>query len=327
MRYRLLVLIFAVILASWSALASNNSPQPDLTATPTPSRTHTADEISVTATALHFTLNPPTITPDITATAVREQTAIAETARATESAEATPAPPDVMLPVVLESYPHDSDSFTQGLVFNGETFYESAGLYGESDLREVVIETGEVVRQVEVAPEFFAEGLALVEDKLIQITWQENTAFVYDAETFEQVGTFEYETEGWGLCYDGEVLYMSDGTPTLYTRDPETFELLAEVPLTFQGQLVADLNELECVDGKVWGNIWNTDFIVRIDPATGVIDGVVNAADLLTPEEVAGLANGAVLNGIAYDPEEAVFYITGKKWPRVFKVTFEVLER
>lgn len=285
MRFRLTLLITLFLVASLSSFAARQTPQPDLTATVTPSHTPTP--------------------------------------------EVTPQPTPVMelfLPQVLESYPHDTDSFTQGLVFNGETFYESAGLYGESDLREVDIETGEVLRQVELLPEFFAEGLALVDDRLIQITWQEKVAFVYDAETFEQIDTFEYETEGWGLCYDGEVLYMSDGTPTLYTRDAETFELLADVPVTFQGELVSDLNELECVDGKVWGNIWNTDFIVRIDPATGAIDGIVNAVDLLTSEEIGALASGAVLNGIAYDPEEAVFYITGKKWPRVFKVTFEVFQ-
>jgi glutaminyl-peptide cyclotransferase len=280
MRLRSLLLVILLIVASLSALAAGDRPQPDLTPTLAPTRV-------VTAT--------PTAQPELT----------------------------LFVPNVIESYPHDTDSFTQGLVFNGETFYESAGLYGESDLREVDIETGEVLRQVDVPAEFFAEGLALVNDRLIQITWQENIAFVYNAETFEQVGTFEYETEGWGLCYDGDVLYMSDGTPTLYTRDPETFELLAEVLITFQGETVGNLNELECVDGAVWGNIWQTDFIVRIDPATGVINGIVNAVALLTPEEVLELASGAVLNGIAYDPDEAVFYITGKKWPRIFKVTFE----
>jgi glutaminyl-peptide cyclotransferase len=228
---------------------------------------------------------------------------------------------------VLEAYPHDTDSFTQGLVWNGETFYESAGLYGESDVREVERDSGEVLRQTPLADEFFAEGLAQVEDRLIQITWQENTAFVYDIETFEVVETFSYETEGWGLCYDGEVLYMSDGTPNLYTRDPQTFELLETVPVTFDGEPVGNLNELECVDGKVWGNIWQTDFIVRLDPATGNIDGVVNAADLLTPEQTADLGAGGVLNGIAYDPEDETFYITGKLWPALFKVRFVPVEQ
>ncbi len=305
MRLRLFILGVAMLAASASALAMSDAPSLSLTATPsdTPtaiSVTPSAVEILATATARSLTLKAPSPTPVI---------------------------PILFIPDVIESYPHDADSFTQGLVWNGETFYESAGLYEESDLREVDAVTGELLRQVDVPAEFFAEGLAQVDDKLIQITWQEHIAFVYDAETFEQIGTFEYETEGWGLCYDGEVLYMSDGTPNLYTRDPQTFELLAQVPLTFQGQPVPDLNELECVDGKVWGNIWNTDVIVRIEPSTGEIDALVDARRLLTDEEVAGLANGAVLNGIAYDPVEAVFYITGKKWPRLFKVTFTEIER
>ncbi len=290
MRLRsVIILCMAMLVASATALAMGDSP--DIALTPTLPPTHTATPPAIAVT--------PTPMPD----------------------------PQLFIPEVIESYPHDADSFIQGLVWNGETFYESAGLYGESDLREVDPITGEVLRQVDLAPEFFAEGLTLVDDKLIQITWQEHIAFVYDAETFEQVGTFEYDTDGWGLCYDGEVLYMSDGTPNLYTRDPQTFELLSQVPLTFQGELVPNLNELECVDGKVWGNIWQTDVIVRIEPSTGEIDGLVDARNLLSAEEVAGLAGGAVLNGIAYDPEAEVFYITGKKWPRLFKVTFTEFER
>lgn len=245
---------------------------------------------------------------------------------ATAAPEVTAEPTPVfqlLIPEVIETYPHDADSFTQGLVWNDGTFYESAGLYGQSNLREVDLATGEVLRRVDLAPEFFAEGLAQVGDQLIQITWQEQTAFVYDAETFEQVETFSYDTEGWGLCYDGEVLHMSDGTPTLYTRDPETFELINEVPVTFRGEDILNLNELECVDGYVWGNIWQTDLIVRLDPDTGVIDRIVDAAELLTLNQRAQLGDpGAVLNGIAYDPEEEVFYLTGKLWPYLFKVRF-----
>lgn len=245
---------------------------------------------------------------------------------ATAAPEVTAEPTPVfqlLIPEIIETYPHDPDSFTQGLVWNDGTFYESAGLYGQSNLREVDLATGEVLRRVDLAPEFFAEGLAQVGDQLIQITWQEQTAFVYDAETFEQVETFSYDTEGWGLCYDGEVLHMSDGTPTLYTRDPETFELINEVPVTFRGEDILNLNELECVDGYVWGNIWQTDLIVRLDPDTGVIDRIVDAAELLTLNQRAQLGDpGAVLNGIAYDAEEEVFYLTGKLWPYLFKVRF-----
>jgi glutamine cyclotransferase len=225
---------------------------------------------------------------------------------------------------VLETYPHDSDAFTQGLVWTGNgTFYESTGLYGESDLREVDIETGEVLRQVDVPEAFFAEGLAQVGDRLIQITWQENIAFVYDAATFEQIDSFTYETEGWGLCYDGERLIMSDGTSSLYFRDPQTFELLGQVTvLTPDLQPLVYLNELECVEGKVYANVWTTPLIVRIDPATGLIDGVALVQGLISDAERAADPQIDVLNGIAYDAATGDFYITGKRWPSLFKVRF-----
>lgn len=227
--------------------------------------------------------------------------------------------PLLMIPDVLAVYPHDSDSFTQGLVWNGETFYESAGLYGESDLREVERDTGAVLRQTPVAPEFFAEGLAWVDDRLIQITWQESTAIVYDSESFEQVGTFTYEGEGWGLCYDGTRLIMSDGSDVLTFRDAQSFEVLDQVNVRVQRSPVPRLNELECVDGRVYANVWQTNFIVRINPATGMVDAVINAAGLLTEAES---RSADVLNGIAYDVDRDVFYITGKLWPKLFEVRF-----
>lgn len=229
------------------------------------------------------------------------------------------APPTLYVPEVHAVYAHDTDSFTQGLVWHEGIFYESAGLYGESDVREVVPETGEVLRQRDVAPEFFAEGLALVDDRLIQITWKESTAFVYDRETFEPRGEYTYETEGWGLCYDGTRLVMSDGTSLLYFRDPETFEVIGTREVVLAGQPQTYLNELECVDGKVYANIWTTDYIVVIDPHNGRIEGVIYAGGLLTDSERVG---ADVLNGIAYNPETARFYITGKKWPKLFEVTF-----
>lgn len=227
--------------------------------------------------------------------------------------------PTLMAPEVLAVYPHDSDSFTQGLVWNGETFYESAGRYGKSNLREVARDTGEVLRERPLDEAYFAEGLAWVDDRLIQITWREGTAFVYDASTFEQTGTFTYEGEGWGLCYDGTRLIMSDGSDVLTFRDPETFEVVGRVNVTVQGEPVGRLNELECVGDRVYSNVWQTNFIVRINPASGAIDAVINASDLLAASEAA-LAD--VLNGIAYDADRDVFYITGKLWPKLFAVRF-----
>ncbi|MBK9124150.1 MAG: glutaminyl-peptide cyclotransferase [Chloroflexi bacterium] len=227
--------------------------------------------------------------------------------------------PLLMVPEVSAVYPHDTDAFTQGLVWNGSTFYESTGLYGESDVREVERDTGAVLRETPVDEAFFAEGLAWVDNRLIQITWREGTAFVYDAGTFEQTGTFSYEGEGWGLCYDGTRLIMSDGSDVLTFRDPETFKVLGRVNANLQGEPVARLNELECVGDRVYSNVWQTNFIVRINPASGTIDAVINAAALLTESEA---TSADVLNGIAYDADRDVFYITGKLWPKLFEVRF-----
>jgi glutaminyl-peptide cyclotransferase len=231
---------------------------------------------------------------------------------------------------VLNEYPHDPDSFTQGLLLHEGTFYESAGQYGQSDVRQVEIETGEIIRKVELNAQFFAEGLTLIPgnpdaqpptpDTLIQLTWRERTAIVWSLETFAPIDSYFYETEGWGICYDGERLLMSDGTSNLYVRDAGNFQLRAMIPVTLDGAPVPNLNELECVGDEVYANIWQTDTIVRIDPATGAVTAVIDASGLLTPEERAALAGGAVLNGIAYNPEADTFYITGKLWSSLFEV-------
>lgn len=244
----------------------------------------------------------------------------------------TPRPADILVPEVIADYPHDAGAYTQGLLLHDGFFYESAGQYGESTLRQVATETGEVLRQVDVPAEYFAEGLALVEDRLIQITWREQTAFVYDLETFEPVGMFEYEGEGWGLCYDGQQLFMSDGTDTLTIRDPQTFEATDERLISLEGRPVSEwafqgrplslLNELECVDDWIYANIWYSDLIFQIDKNSGEVKAVIFAGDLLTDEERSALADDSVLNGIAYDPQKEVFYLTGKRWPRLFEVRF-----
>jgi len=231
-------------------------------------------------------------------------------------------PVPVFVPEVISVRDHDTSAYTQGLLLHDGQFYESTGRHGESTLRAVDPETGEVGQQIDVPEEYFAEGLALVDDRLIQLTWQQNVAFVYDLDTFEQVSTFEYEGEGWGLCYDGEWLYMTDGTPFIDLRDPETFELVFSGAVTLQGQPVGSLNELECVGDYLYANVWQTDYIVKIDKMNGVVVGVIDASGLLTEEERAELESGAVLNGIAYDPENDVFLITGKLWPKMFEVRF-----
>ena len=245
------------------------------------------------------------------------------------TAEATAAPEatiELLLPQVVNQLTHSTTDFTQGLVWSDGRLFQSAGKYGESRLQELDPESGEVLREVPSGDEFFAEGLALVGDRLIQLTWKESTALIWDMDSFERVGEFSYETEGWGLCYDGDVLWMSDGSPNLFRRDAETFELLDVVPVTLQGQPVTEINELECVDGSVWANVWQTPALIRIDPETGAVNAVADMRPLITQDMINNWANGAVLNGIAWIPERETFLITGKNWPVMYEVTFAPAE-
>jgi glutamine cyclotransferase len=225
---------------------------------------------------------------------------------------------------VLETFDHDADSFTQGLQLAehpeyGTVFYESAGLYGESDARIVDPGTGEVLASQDLSAEQFAEGLTLTDTDVWQITWQEGAALRRDPVTLDVVETVAYEGEGWGICFDDTQLVMSDGSSTLTFRDPVTFEETGTVEVTLDGEAVTQINELECVGGQVWANLWQTDQIVRIDPATGEVGAVVDATGLLPAEDSAG---ADVLNGIAAGEEEGTFYLTGKHWPKLFLVRF-----
>lgn len=223
------------------------------------------------------------------------------------------------MPVVHRVFPHDTGSFTQGLVWHADRFYESAGLYGQSDVRQVEPRTGRVLRNRPIGDAFFGEGLALVGKRLVQLTWKEKTAFVFDRDTLRQRGRFRYATEGWGLCFDGRRLVMSDGTNRLFFRDPATFRLLRTVAVQRPAGVDLRLNELECVDGKVYANVWPTDSIAVIDPVAGAVDQLVDAGGLLTASE---RAQADVLNGIAYNSRTRRFYLTGKQWPKLFEVTF-----
>ncbi|MCC5878020.1 MAG: glutaminyl-peptide cyclotransferase [Candidatus Sumerlaeia bacterium] len=220
---------------------------------------------------------------------------------------------------VIHTYPHDPGAFTQGLFFHEGKLYESTGKHGKSSLREVRYTTGEVVRQVDLPHEFFGEGLEMVGDLLYQLTWRENTAFVWDLETFQQVNQFQYEGEGWGLTYNGEHLIMTSGSTNLYFRDPDTFALVHTQPVTLDGRPQRWLNELEYVDGLVWANIFMEDKIVAVDPRTGRITKVVDCSGLLEPQVRRRVD---VLNGIAWHPERETFFITGKYWPKLFEVRF-----
>ncbi|NLX10833.1 MAG: glutaminyl-peptide cyclotransferase [Chloroflexi bacterium] len=236
-------------------------------------------------------------------------------------------PVEMLVPEVIEVREHDLAAYTQGFLLHEGRLFESTGQYGASTVREVDPETGDVVRSIDVPEEYFGEGLERVGDRLIQLTWKENTAFVYDLETFEQIDTFTYEGEGWGLCSDGEYLFMSDGSPFLSIRDLETFEVVFEGMVTVQGQPVMNINELECVGDSIYANIWHTDYIIQIDRMNGVVTALIDASDLLTEEERAELGEQDVLNGIAYNPETDTFLITGKRWPKMFEVRFVPAEQ
>lgn len=220
---------------------------------------------------------------------------------------------------VLSTRPHDPGAYTQGLFFSGSSLFESTGLNGRSSLREVDPQTGKVRRRIEVPQQYFAEGIALAGDRLIQLTWQNGVALVYNPTTFQKVGELRYDGEGWGLCYDGKRLVMSDGSDLLRFRDPKTFAPKGQVNVTLAGEPVYQLNELECVSGVIYANVWQTDDILKIDPATGRVTAVIDASGLLSAQEA---QQAEVLNGIAYDPAKKTFLITGKLWPKMFEVAF-----
>jgi glutaminyl-peptide cyclotransferase len=226
---------------------------------------------------------------------------------------------ELLVPEVLSIRPHDPEAFTQGLLIENGRLFESTGRYGSSTLRELDPATGAVLRSVAVDDSLFAEGLELVDDRLVLLTFREGKAIVFESDSFEAIGEFSYPTEGWGLCFDGERLVMSDGTPTLVFRDPGTFAEIDRLAVTIGGERVERINELECVDGEVWANIWQTDLIYRIDPTSGDVTGVVDASGLLAePLD----EDGAMLNGIAFDETSGSWLVTGKLWPSMFEVRF-----
>jgi glutamine cyclotransferase len=219
---------------------------------------------------------------------------------------------------VVQSYDHDPAAFTQCLVFDGGTLYESTGLYGESSLREVELEGGEVVQIHRLPDHLFGEGCTVWEDTIVQVTWKAGIGFVYDKESFEVERQFRYPGQGWGLTHDGERLIMSDGTSYLRFLDPDTFEELDRVEVLDRGDPVDQLNELEWIDGQVWANVWQTPNIVRIDPQTGEVVGWIDFS-ALTERQPRG-----VLNGIATRGEEV--FVTGKRWTAVYQVEIVPVE-
>ncbi len=218
---------------------------------------------------------------------------------------------------VIRTYPHDSRAFTQGLLMFDGKVYESTGLHGRSSVRRVDLSSGIVEAQTALPPELFGEGLARVGQRLIQLTWENGKALVWDAGTLSKVGEFSYEGEGWGLCFDGKRLVMSDGSDRLTFRNPATFERIGELRVRRDGRPVAKLNELECVGGLVYANVWQDNHIARIDAATGVVTGWIDAAGLL---DRAFVESADVLNGIAVMEGTGNLLVTGKLWPNMYEV-------
>lgn len=222
---------------------------------------------------------------------------------------------------VVNTYPHDPDAFTQGLIYRDGHLFESTGLNGRSSLRKVRLETGEVLQRREVAREYFAEGLVDWGSRLIQLTWQSNVGFVYALDTFEPIRTFSYQGEGWGLTKDGSRVIMSDGSSTLRFLDPETLVETGRLPITERGLPVSNLNELEMVRGEIFANIWQTDEVVVIAPVTGHVTARIDFSPLRARLDSTQPID--VFNGIAWDDVGGRLFVTGKLWPRLFEVTID----
>ena len=310
-------------------LSCATSPSPSPEAGVTASTTLLVQTTAPTAlipTAAASPVPSTVVSPLQTATAV-----IPTATRATPTA--SPVSPTVVSPLptatpvasvpictvrVIGVFPHDRAAYTQGLVYEKGGFYEGTGLWGESTLRRVDLESGEVLQAHSLPPEYFGEGIAVWEDRIIQLTWKSRQGFVYDKESFELLDTFEYPTEGWGITHDGDKLIMSDGTPTLYFWDPETLAQIGSLEVYASAGPVTRLNELEYVQGMVLANVWQTDLIAVIDPRMGQVAAWIDLGGLLEPEDHSEPVD--VLNGIAYDASGERLFVTGKLWPKLFEI-------
>lgn len=244
------------------------------------------------------------------------------TACAIAAAPQTAAPrPAAAAPVsgyeVVRIYPHDRQAFTQGLIYLDGHLYEGTGLHGQSEIRKVRLETGEVLQRHALDEKYFGEGIAAWENTLIQLTWQSEIGFVYDRASFKPLRTFSYTGEGWGLTHDGSRLIMSNGTATLRFLDPRSFRETGRVTVRDGNVPVEHLNELEFVRGEIFANVWQSERIARISPKTGQVTGWVDLSGLLSPRDAAGVD---VMNGIAYDQAGDRLFVTGKLWPKLFHI-------
>ena len=244
-------------------------------------------------------------------------------AQSTEVIQSENSSPEILSYQVINSYPHDSGAFTEGLViYNGE-LYETTGLNGKSSIRQVDLVTGRVERMRRLGDEYFGEGLAIIDNKMVWATWKSNIGFVYDLDSFEIIDQFEYQHEGWGLAYDGSNLFLSDGTDVIHILSTVDYSEIGLLQVTDQGQPVTMINELEFIEGELFANIWLTTTIARIDPQTGAVTGWLDLEPLL--EDFSNIRQSIdVLNGIAYNQDTQQIFVTGKYWPRIFEI--QILE-
>ena len=219
---------------------------------------------------------------------------------------------------ILNSYPHNINSFTQGLVYHEGYLFEGTGKNGQSSLSKISLEDGEVLMSKSMSQRYFGEGIEIVDDKIYQLTWQSHIVFVHDKETFESIESHYNATQGWGLAYDGSHLILSDGTATLQFIDPRTFVPVRKIEVSLAGNAISQLNELEYINGEVWANVWQTDFILRIDPISGEVNSIVDLTGL--SEQTRLGSSEAVLNGIAWDADAERLFVTGKHWANLFEI-------
>lgn len=219
---------------------------------------------------------------------------------------------------VLQTYPHNIDSFTQGLVFRDGYLFEGTGKNGQSSLSQLNLDDGSVLQSTALNRRYFGEGIEIVGDKVYQLTWRSNMVFVYDKNSFEPIGNHYNASEGWGLAFDGEHLILSDGTATLQFMNPETFAPERKVQVTLNGNPLIYLNELEYINGQIWANVWQTDYIVRIDPESGNVVSLIDMTGLSAQTQLG--SSEAVLNGIAWDEAGQRLFVTGKHWSNLFEI-------
>lgn len=229
---------------------------------------------------------------------------------------AQPQPPVRYRYKVVKTMPHDAAAFTQGLEYRDGVFYEGTGLKGQSTLRRVKPDTGQVLQKMDVHPTYFGEGITVLKDRILQLTWTHGLGFIYDRKTLKLTGQFHYPGEGWGLTADDKAIYMSDGTSQIRVWDPTTLKEIRRINVRNGNTPIDQLNELEFINGEIWANVWQTDYIVRISPTDGRVTGIIDMRGLLDSKS----GQEDVLNGIAYDAATKRIFVTGKLWPKIYQI-------